>query len=97
MFIPRLSDPVSSCCSLSTGWLILFQTSAPCLWVANGDWNASMIHVHAVEAKYFCAVTVNCRPSYLSFLLRLRQSCPDEPLKHRNIGKIPQVKPHFIN
>ena len=37
MFLPRLSDPVSSCCSMSTGWLILFQASAPCLWVANGD------------------------------------------------------------
>ena len=66
-----------SCCSLCTGnwwWLEWLMTE----------------HKHAVEAKYFCAVAVNCRPSYLSFLLRLRQSCPDEPLKHRNIGKIPQ-------
>ena len=40
------------------------------------------------KAKYFCAVADNCRPSYLNFLLRLRQSRPDEPLKHRNIGEI---------
>ena len=51
---------------------------------------------YAVEAKYFCAVAVHCRPSYLSFLLRLRQSCPDEPLKHRNIGKIPQQLSHIL-
>ena len=51
------------------------------------------LYIYSVEAKYFCAVAVNCRPSYLNSLLRLmrlRQSCPDEPLKHSNIGKIPQ-------
>jgi len=45
------------------------------------------------EAKYFCAVAVNCRPSYLNFL---RQSRPDEPLKHRNIGEISQQLSHIL-
>ena len=80
-----------------TGSLILSQGAALCLQVTHGDWDDWMIHVHAVEAKYFCAVTVSCRPSYLSFLLRLRQSCPDEPLKHRNIGKIPQKLSHNLS
>ena len=57
--------------------------------------NESCTIQNSVEAKYFCAVAVNCRPSYLNFLLRLRQSCPDEPLKHRNIGKIPQKSSHI--
>ena len=80
-----------NCCSYSSStW-----------WTSTGDWwwlrclNESCKIQNSVEAKYFCAVAVNCRPSYLNFLLRLRQSCPDEPLKHRNIGKIPQKSSHI--
>ena len=57
----------------------------------NWWWLKCLNNLCTVEAKYFCAVAVNCRPSYLNFLLHLRKSCPDEPLKHRNIGKIPQL------
>ena len=55
------------------------------LQVPDDGWDAWMIHVlkpkHAVEAKYFCAVAVYWRPTWIiNFLLRLRQSRPDEPL-----------------
>ena len=57
--LQQSSGSCLSCCSLCTGnwwWLEWLMTE----------------HKHAVEAKYFCAVAVNCRPSYLSFLMRLR-------------------------
>ena len=81
-----------SCCSCSSStW-----------WSPTGEWWCFRCLIgwctntkYSVEAKYFCAVALNCRPSYLNFLLRLRQSCPDEPLKHRNIGKIPQKSSHI--
>ena len=69
------------------------------LQVTDDGWYDQMIHVPNQlfwEAKYFCAVAVNCRPSYLNFLLRLRQSRPDEPLKHRNIGEISQQSSQIL-
>ena len=69
------------------------------LQVTDDGWYDQMIHVPYQlfwEAKYFCAVAVNCRPSYLNFLLRLRQSRPDEPLKHRNIGEISQQSSQIL-
>ena len=82
--IHRLTDwscPI--CCSTQPS-----RMSCP-----SGEWWGCLILYDALKlwkAKYFCAVADNCRPSYLNFLLRLRQSRPDEPLKHRNIGEISQ-------
>ena len=65
------------------------------LQVPDGGWDDWMIHEvhtkHAVEAKYFCAVTVNWRPiGIINLLLCLETISPWWASKHRNIGEIPQ-------
>ena len=88
-----------------TGWLILphlpvlptFKDVLSLRWVMRiSDSVCFMSNLKLWKAKYFCAVADNCRPSYLNFLLRLRQSRPDEPLKHRNIGEISQQSSQIL-
>ena len=86
-------------------WLILphllfyptFKDVLSLRWVMRiSDSVCFMSNLKLWKAKYFCAVADNCRPSYLNFLLRLRQSRPDEPLKHRNIGEISQQSSQIL-
>ena len=76
-----LAASLCQCCLFNN--VLLIQQDG--LQVPDGGWDDWVIHVvhtkHAVEAKYFCAVTVDWRPTgIINFLLRLRQSRPDEPL-----------------